>query len=70
MSIRQCENRPNWYWALIHPDKTLRRKWRKWRNGRKGRKIYRQKSCRAERRKARMDPECIPTYKQYSGWEW
>ena len=25
---------------------------------------------RAERRRAKQDPECIPKYRKFRGWEW
>jgi len=26
--------------------------------------------ARKERRRARRDPECVPMYRRYFGWEW
>jgi hypothetical protein len=35
-----------------------------------GQKYYKKVINRSERRKANINPECIPSYKQYYGWEW
>ena len=36
----------------------------------KRRKLYKKQKAREERRKAKLDPECQPTYNKYEGWEY
>ena len=33
-------------------------------------KRVRKEHHRRERRRARLDPECVPEYKRYCGWYW
>lgn len=33
-------------------------------------KFMKSSKARFERRKARLNPECFPTYNRYRGWEW
>ena len=34
------------------------------------RKFMKRQKVRAERRRAKSDPDCTPGYKKHSGWEW
>lgn len=44
---------------------------RPWRNGRKrSGRTYKLLKVRAERRRARLDPECQPLYTRYRGYEY
>ncbi len=41
-----------------------------WKRIRSSRKWYKQCLHRKERRRAVVDPECLPMYRRNSGWEW
>lgn len=63
----QIERNMVWRWEREvrrgKPWKVLRK--------RSGRTVYMKKTkARFERRKAKQNPECFPTYNKYRGWEW
>lgn len=33
-------------------------------------KKHKKRKLRTERRRAKKDPECLPEYRRYNGWEW
>ena len=37
---------------------------------RDARRLSKKSKIREERRKAKLDPECQPTYNKYEGWEY
>jgi len=56
---------------MLHRWEMEEREEKPWKVLRKhGQKYYKQCLNRAERRKAKMNPECEPTYKMYYGWEY
>ena len=63
----QIERNMVWKWEQ---ELKKEKHWRKIRK-RSGRTVYMKKmKARFERRKAKQNPECFPTYNKYRGWEW
>lgn len=41
-----------------------------WQSGSRSCKFVKKLQHRANRREAKRDPECVPTYRKYQGWEY
>lgn len=64
----QIERHLIWKWEKWEQEHG--KPWKKLRK-RSDRTVWMKKvKARFERRKAKQDPECFPTYNKYKGWEW